>query len=62
MDGKQFVAFTREDRQWDCRFNVQLSSDLANLVDAIKKDFQNGRLKYVLVGGVEIGTRPYQDD
>lgn len=56
------VAFTAEDRQWDGRFNVQLDEDLTRLLDAIKRHWESGRLKYILVGGVEIGTRPYQDD
>jgi len=63
MDGRiTNVSFATEDRQWDCRFNVQLESDLEQLLEAIRQDFGTGRLKYILVGGVEIGTRPYQDD
>lgn len=57
-----YVAFTTEDRQWDCRFNVQRDEDLAQLVDAIKRSYEAGGIKYVLIGGPEIGTRPYQDD
>lgn len=56
------VSFTTEDRQWDGRFNVQLDEDLTRLLNAIKRHWESGRLKYILVGGVEIGTRPYQDD
>ena len=56
------VAFTHEDRQWDARFNVQDDSDLTRLVDAIKGENDKGKFKYILIGGVEIGTRPYQDD
>lgn len=56
------VPFTHQDRQWDARFNVQTDPDLEALLDGIKTDWDNGRLKYVLVGGVEVGTRPYQDD
>ena len=56
------VAFHTEDRQWDARFNVQSEEDLQSLLLAIRADFDKGRLKYVLVGGVEIGTRPFQDD
>jgi hypothetical protein len=56
------VAFTHEDRQWDARFNVQDDSDLTRLVDAIKSENDKGKFKYILIGGVEIGTRPYQDD
>jgi hypothetical protein len=56
------VSYATEDRQWDCRFNVQLKSDLAELLAAIERDWASGRLKYILVGGVEVGTKPYQDD
>lgn len=56
------VPFHHEDRQWDARFNVQDDGDLDKLVGAIKGEWDAGKLKYVLVGGVEIGTRSYQDD
>lgn len=56
------VPFTHEDRQWDCRFNVQTDDDLAELTEAIKADDASGKLKYILIGGVEIGTKSYQDD
>lgn len=56
------VPFHHEDRQWDARFNVQADSDLTQLVAAIQQDYERGKLKYILIGGVEIGTRPYQDD
>lgn len=56
------VPFHHEDRQWDARFNVQQDGDLEQLVEAIRRDYDGGKLKYVLVGGPEIGTRSYQDD
>lgn len=56
------VPFLHKDRQWDARFNVQRDEDLTALLAAIKSNFDTGVLKYILVGGVEIGTRPYQDD
>lgn len=56
------VAFTTEDRQWDARFNVQDDADLTRLLDAITSEWERGKFKYILVGGVEVGTRPYQDD
>lgn len=64
MDGGRVtnVPFATEDRQWDCRFNVQLESDLEQLLETIQQDYRTGRIKYILVGGVEIGTKPYQDD
>ena len=56
------VPFHHEDRQWDARFNVQQDGDLIQLLDAIRAEFDGGKLKYILVGGPEIGTRSYQDD
>jgi len=56
------VAFTTQDRQWDARFNVQTDPDLETLLDAIRTEWDSGKFRYVLVGGVEIGTRPNQDD
>jgi hypothetical protein len=56
------VPFTHEDRQWDCRFNVQTDDDLDNLVNAIKEEAAQGKFKYILIGGLEIGTKSYQDD
>lgn len=56
------VSFNTLDRQWDARFNVQTDDSLNTLVDAIKSEFEGGKLRYVLVGGIEIGTRPFQDD
>lgn len=56
------VPFTHQDRQWDARFNVPTDSDLESLLEGIKQDWEHGKLKYILVGGIEIGTRPYQDD
>lgn len=56
------VSFNHEDRQWDCRFNVQLEEDLERIVEGVRGDFESGRIKYVLIGGTEVGTRSYQDD
>lgn len=64
MDGTavRSVPYHHEDRQWDARFNVQEEEDLGRLLDGIKSEWDRGKLKYILVGGVEIGTRSYQDD
>jgi hypothetical protein len=50
------------DRQWDGRFNVQTDESLSDLLTGIKSQYEQGKLQYILVGGVEVGTRPYQDD
>lgn len=56
------VPFTHQDRQWDGRFNVQTDDDLDRLLTALKSEWDAGKLRYILCSGVEIGTRPYQDD
>nr|WDW25751.1 MAG: replication-associated protein [Canine parvovirus] len=56
------VSYKTEDRQWDARFNVQSQEDLDALLEGVKALNEEGRFKYVLVGGPEIGTRSYQDD
>ncbi len=58
----RFAAFSTEDRQWDARFNVQTEEDLTTLIDAAKREFNSGKIKYLLIGGVEVGTKEYQDD
>lgn len=57
-----FIPFTAMDRQWDARFNVPTDEDLQQLLDNIKTLDQQGKFQYVLVGGVEIGDRPFQGD
>ena len=57
-----FVNYQHEDRQWDARFNVQLESDLRELLENAKREWDSGKLKYILIGGVEIGTKEFQDD
>ena len=56
------VPFTHQDRQWDGRFNVQTDKDVESLLNALKSEWDAGKLRYVLCSGLEIGTRPYQDD
>ncbi|KAG9409937.1 hypothetical protein AC1031_017965 [Aphanomyces cochlioides] len=50
------------DRQWDIRLNISGQEYLETLVTAITEHFATGRIKYVLMSGVEIGTRPNQND
>lgn len=56
------VKFTTQDRQWDARFNLQTDEDVERLIHAVQREYDAGKLRYVLVGGLEIGTRPTQDD
>lgn len=57
-----FVPFHHTDREWDARFNVPTDSDLFQLIDHAKAEAAAGKFKYLLVSGVEVGTRPFQDD
>lgn len=56
------VPFTHQDRQWDARFNVPTDDDVERLLAALKREWDAGKFRYILCGGLEIGTRPYQDD
>lgn len=56
------VAFSHQDRQWDGRFNVQTDADLERLLQSLEREWDTGKFRYILCGGVEVGTRPYQDD
>ena len=62
MQSASKVSYVTQDRQWDARFNVQDPIDLANLLSHLKAEWDAGRLRYILVGGTEVGTRPNQDD
>ena len=57
-----FVPFHHVDREWDARFNVPTQEDLDVIIASVKAEVQAGRFKYVLVSGVEVGSRPFQDD
>ncbi|MGB0911663.1 MAG: hypothetical protein ACPGYT_14990 [Nitrospirales bacterium] len=56
------VNYKTEDRQWDARINVQTDEYLDTIVDNIKKEHAAGKFRYILIGGVEVGTRPNQTD
>lgn len=56
------VPHSTEDRQWDIRLNVQDDDYLTNIVTNIMEENSRGKFKYILVGGVEIGTKPNHSD
>ena len=56
------VAYNFADRQWDCRINVPTQDYLDIVVANIMEESAQGKFRYILVGGVEIGTRPNQGD
>jgi hypothetical protein len=57
-----FVPFHQLDREWDARFNVPTEDDLQVILAAIKSEAAQGKFRYALVSGVEVGTRPYHND
>ena len=56
------VAYTLEDRQWDLRINVQDDEYLEAIITNVVLENANGKFKYILLGGLEIGTRPNHSD
>ena len=56
------VPYHTQDRQWDGRFNVQDPADLDRLLAALRSEWDAGKFSYILVGGLELGTRPTHDD
>lgn len=56
------VAYSHSDRQWDCRINVPTDEYLQQLTENIMMEHGSGKFKYILIGGIEIGTRPNQTD
>ena len=57
-----YIPYTTEDRQWDARVNVPTTDYLTTLTTNIRDEHAKGKFKYILIGGVEIGTRPTQND
>lgn len=56
------VTHQTMDRQWDIRVNVPTDEYLQQLVENIMTEHGSGKFRYILIGGVEIGTRPNQTD
>lgn len=56
------ISHSTEDRQWDIRLNCQEDGYLADVVENIMLEDIAGKFKYILVSGVEIGTRPNHSD
>lgn len=56
------VPFHHVDREWDCRINVPTDEDLECLLAAVKSEYANGKFRFVLVSGMEIGSKPFQPD
>lgn len=59
---EQNVPYNTEDRQWDIRINVQEDDYLQSIVENVMLEDAAGKFKYILLGGLEIGTRPANTD
>lgn len=57
-----YVPRHHVDREWDARFNVPTDADLDLLLGNVKSEDNAGKYRYVMVSGIEIGTKPYQPD
>ncbi|ETV71914.1 hypothetical protein H257_12751 [Aphanomyces astaci] len=62
INNNKQVAYNTEDRQWDARINVQDDAYLQSIIDNIVLENARGKFKYILIGGVEVGTRPNQTE
>lgn len=56
------VTGNTQDRQWDMRYNVQTDEDLSDFIGRATAYAETGPVKYLLIGGCEIGTKPTQGD
>lgn len=57
-----FVPYHHVDREWDGRFNLPTEDDVESFLLSIKAEATSGKFRYCLVSGIEVGTRPFQDD
>lgn len=62
MVNGRYVPMHTQDREWDARFNLPNDEDVEALIAAATKECKANKLRYLLIGGVEIGTNQYQDD
>jgi GTPase SAR1 family protein len=58
----QTVPHSHEDRQWDIRVNVQNDDYLQEIIENVMLENVAGKFRYLLIGGLEIGTRPNHSD
>ena len=59
---KTYVPFHAIAREWDARFNVPTEEDLDRLLTCVAAENQAGKYRYVMISGVEVGTKPFQPD
>lgn len=56
------VSYVTTDRQWDVRLNVPTDDYLQQITEAIMDQSGQGKFAYILIGGLEIGTKPNHSD
>lgn len=62
MSPKTSVLHSHVDRQWDMRINVPTDEYLTEIVENAMMMHKEDKCKYILVSGIEIGTKPYHTD
>lgn len=62
MSSDSKVLHSHSDRQWDIRVNVQDDDYLQAIVENVMLEAVAGKIQYVLIGGLEIGTKPNHSD
>nr|QTE03781.1 MAG: replication protein [Grus japonensis parvo-like hybrid virus] len=57
------VPHKHEDRQWDIRLNIGDDNEyLEEIKTSVELEHVNGKFKYILLSGVEVGTQPTHSD
>lgn len=57
------VPHKHEDRQWDIRLNIgDDDAYLEEIKTSVELEHVNGKFKYILLSGVEVGTQPTHSD
>lgn len=56
------VSYLTPDRQWDVRLNVPTDDYLQQIIECIMDQWGQQKMSYILVGGLEIGTKPNHSD
>lgn len=62
MSNERTITHQTRDRQWDIRVNIQSDDDLLRVTEGCMEQYATGKLRYVLIGGPEIGTKPTHSD
>lgn len=56
------ISYSTKDRQWDARFNINEKNTPEQYIASMQKLVDRKMLRYGLISGIEIGTRPNHTD